>query len=242
MKKLSLFLVFAFVTFLTFGCAETQNALSKKSVQGGLLGAAVGAGAGAIIGSQTGHAGVGTAIGAGVGALAGGLIGHAMDKQQDELKQVVDRQNAQQQQMEQMKGEMAAQSTKVADLQRKGDDILINYRGDALFDTGSPILHTGAVNNLKEVAVILKKYPDTRVTIKGHTDTTGSLELNNNLSKQRAEAVKTVLVGEGIVNERITTIGYGPSLPVASNDTPEGRQQNRRVEIEIKANEQQKQG
>ena len=236
MKKLaSSILILAVVAFLTFGCESTKSALGTKTVQGGLIGAAVGAGAGALIGSQSGHTGAGAAIGAGIGALAGGTIGYYMDNQQKELQTVIDQQNAQQTQIQQTQA-------KVAELERKGDNIIVNLKGDSLFATDSSVLQPGAINNLKEIVSVLKRYPDTNITVKGHTDSTGNADYNQKLSQQRADAVKTILLGEGVVQERITTIGYGASFPVVSNDTPEGRQLNRRVEMEIKPKEQQQQG
>lgn len=242
MKKLtSSFLIVAVVAFLTFGCESTKEALGTKTAQGGLIGAAIGAGAGAIIGAQSGHAGVGAAIGAGIGALAGGAIGHYMDNQQKELQTVIDQQNAQQTQIQQTQAQLQQTQVRVAELERKGDSIIINLTGDTLFATNSSALQPGAINNLKEIATILKRYPDTNITIKGHTDSTGSADYNQKLSQQRSDAVKTILLVEGIGQERIITIGYGAAFPVASNDTPEGRQLNRRVEMEIKPKEQQPQ-
>ncbi len=236
MKKLtSSILIIAMVAFFSFGC----ESLNTNTAKGSLIGGALGAGAGAIIGAQTGHAGIGTAIGAGIGALAGGGIGYWMDKQQKELQTVIDQQNAQQAQLNAQQTQIQQTQTKVAELERKGDSIIMNFSGDTLFDTNSSVLHPGAINNLKQIATILKRYPDTNVTIKGHTDSTGSADYNQKLSQQRADAVKPILLGEGIVPERIATIGYGASFPIASNDTPEGRQLNRRVEMEIKPKEQQ---
>ena len=235
MRKLtSSILILTVVVFLTFGC-ET---MSTKTGQGAVIGGAVGAGTGAIIGAATGHTGIGTAIGAGVGALAGGVIGHYMDNQQKELQAIIDQQNAQQAQLQQTQGQLEAEKAKVAELQRKGDDIIVNLKGDTLFATNSTVLQAGAINNLKEIASVLKRYPDTNVTVKGHTDSIGNADYNKKLSEQRAEAVKSALLVEGVAHERITTIGYGATFPVASNDTPEGRQINRRVEMEIKPKQQ----
>jgi len=99
----------------------------------------------------------------------------------------------------------------------------------------SPTLKPGAVTNLRQVADVMNKYPQTNITISGHTDSTGSAQHNQQLSEGRARSVANYLQSQGVSPSRISAIGYGASMPVAGNDTPSGRQANRRVEIEIKA-------
>ena len=121
-----------------------------------------------------------------------------MDNQQKELQAIIDQQNAQQAQLQQTQGQLEAEKAKVAELQRKGDDIIVNLKGDTLFATNSTVLQAGAINNLKEIASVLKRYPDTNVTVKGHTDSIGNADYNKKLSEQRAEAVKSALLVEGV--------------------------------------------
>lgn len=115
----------------------------------------------------------------------------------------------------------------------KTDRGMVLTLGDVLFATGKADLSPGAARTIDNLAEFLTKYPDRKVRIEGHTDSTGSVALNLDLSERRAEAVKTALLRRGISFDRIDTVGHGQSLPIASNDTASGRQQNRRVEIII---------
>jgi outer membrane protein OmpA-like peptidoglycan-associated protein len=115
----------------------------------------------------------------------------------------------------------------------KTDRGMVLTLGDVLFATGKADLSPGAARTIDNLAEFLTKYPERKVRIEGHTDSTGSAALNLDLSERRAEAVKTALLRRGISFERIDTMGFGQSLPIASNDTASGRQQNRRVEIII---------
>jgi len=104
---------------------------------------------------------------------------------------------------------------------------------DVLFDTGKADLKSSARERLAKVAGILISYPDIHVEVDGFTDSTGSLELNERLSQDRAEAVRSYLSSQGVNSGAITTQGFGPSQPIASNETASGRQQNRRVELVV---------
>jgi outer membrane protein OmpA-like peptidoglycan-associated protein len=110
---------------------------------------------------------------------------------------------------------------------------LIVNMPDVLFDTGKADLKTSARERLAKVAGILIAYPDIRVEVDGYTDSTGSLEFNQRLSQERADAVRSYLGSQGVNSSSITTQGFGPSDPIASNDTASGRQQNRRVEMVV---------
>lgn len=101
------------------------------------------------------------------------------------------------------------------------------------FEIGSANLTPEAQKTLDEVAKAMQEAPQVKVEIQGHTDNTGTLDLNNRLSLQRAESVKKYLVGKGVDDKRMTTKGFGPSKPIATNDTPEGRTENRRIEFVI---------
>lgn len=105
--------------------------------------------------------------------------------------------------------------------------------GDVLFDTGRAQLKTGAFATLDRLATFMRDNPERTLQIEGHTDSTGSDSLNQALSQQRAESVRGALVSRGVDGGRIMTKGIGPASPVANNDTAEGRQRNRRVEIVI---------
>lgn len=105
--------------------------------------------------------------------------------------------------------------------------------GDVLFDTGQAALKPGAAQTMDRLAQFMRDYPERSVRIEGYTDSVGSETVNQRLSEQRADAVRSALIERGLPSERIATVGYGESLPVASNDTSGGRQLNRRVEIVV---------
>jgi outer membrane protein OmpA-like peptidoglycan-associated protein len=190
---------------------EQQNRTTKGAVYGAGAGAAAGSAIGAIAGGGQG-AWKGAAIGAAVGALGGGLMGNYMDKQANEMQQVLSEQDR---------------------LRRQQDTIYVSLGSDVLFESGKATLQPGARTKLHELAGIMEKYPETTVTIVGHTDSRGSDELNDRLSKDRAQAVADELIADGVAANRIVTRGAGATQPIASNATPEGRQQNRRVDITV---------
>jgi outer membrane protein OmpA-like peptidoglycan-associated protein len=197
----------------TLGCqTNTGTVLDKKTTQGAILGTLAGAAAGAAIDDKSGR---GALIGAAVGGVTGGLIGNYLDKQAQEIDAIPD-----------------------ADVQRSGDSLLVLFPGDVVFETGSAALSPGAYDRLRNLAETLRRYPETNVVVKGHTDSTGSESFNLKLSEERAEHVRKFLIAEGVAAYRLTAIGFGEAMPLASNATAAGRQQNRRVEIEIRPNEE----
>ncbi len=128
--------------------------------------------------------------------------------------------------------QLANAQQQLADLQAKQTDRgVVVTLGDVLFDTGQATLKPGANLAINRLATYLSANPQTRIIVEGHTDSRGSDEYNEALSERRARAVATELESRGVSAEQLQTLGRGKSFPVASNDTPEGRQQNRRVEI-----------
>ena len=215
MKK-SIAILACAMTVLT-GCA-TLNNLAKGSLIGGVGGGAVGAGVGAAIGGDKGAA-IGAAIGTAVGAGAGAIIGNVMDKKAEELAAL---EAAQVETVEDANGLKA---------------IKVTFDSGILFGTNKSNLSAEAKSNLKKFADEMKDLSDTDITIYGHTDNTGSAEVNERLSLQRANAVSAELQADGIAKSRITTEGKSFTMPVADNSTAEGRAQNRRVEVFISANQ-----
>jgi outer membrane protein OmpA-like peptidoglycan-associated protein len=130
-------------------------------------------------------------------------------------------------QVQQLQQELAALQAKQTD---RG---LVLTLGDVLFETGKADLRPGALRNLYPLVTFLQKYPERRVVIEGHTDSVGSDTYNLDLSERRADAVRDFLLQNGVNAAQMSTRGYGKASPVASNDTAEGRQQNRRVELII---------
>jgi len=213
--------------------AMTASGCATKAQTGALVGTGVGAAVGAGLGQAIGRSTSATLIGAAAGAVAGGLtgaaIGNYMDKQEQELRQALANSEAASIQRERQVLEEAERGRVQGDL----DVLTVTFKSDYLFAVNSSTLLPGACDELNRVGKVLNQYPQTRITISGHTDSTGSEEYNQRLSERRAEAVKNALVGVGINPSRITTIGFGESKPIASNATEAGRQQNRRVEIRI---------
>ncbi len=204
----------AVVGMLLAGCAQPQTKAGKGAVWGTGIGAAAGAGLGQAIGGDT----KATLIGAGIGALVGGLAGHQIGSYMDAQEEAFRR-------------ELAA--VEGASIQRDADTLALTFKSDVLFDVDSALLKPGAHDELFRVARVLNQYPQTTLLVAGHTDSTGSEAYNQRLSERRAEVVKNALVGNGVDPQRIRTVGYGESRPIASNATESGRQLNRRVEIRI---------
>ena len=221
MRKIKLLTISALTAAMMLTACSSMNNTGKGALIGGGGGAALGAGLGAIIGGGKGAA-IGSAIGAGVGAGAGALIGRKMDKQQQELE----RQLAESATVEQVKDANGLQAIKVT------------FNSGILFPTNGTTLSENAKSELSQFAVSLKNNPQTNVQIYGFTDNTGSMAVNQKVADGRSGAVKSYLVNSGVDFTRLSSQGVPMASYVASNDTPEGRAQNRRVEIYITANEQ----
>jgi len=131
----------------------------------------------------------------------------------------------------------AKELDQIAETKRTDQGLVTKLRSDILFDTGKADLKSQAKSNLSEMAGIMKKYPENILTINGYTDTTGSAAVNDALSERRAKAVRDALVSAGMPESVITTYGRGPNNPIGDNTTAAGRQQNRRVEIEVTVDE-----
>jgi outer membrane protein OmpA-like peptidoglycan-associated protein len=189
-----------------------------KTQKGAIIGTTGGAAVGAVIGRASGNTALGTIIGAAVGGTAGVLIGKKMDKQAEEIQKEVPN----------------------AKVERVGEGIEIEFESKVLFDYDQSGLKSEAKTSLNEFVTILKKYPDTNIEIQGHTDNKGSDAYNDGLSQRRANAVMIYLIDRGIPNSRMNPRAMGEQHPKYTNDTEEGRAQNRRVEFLITANEKMK--
>lgn len=199
------------VAYLAAACAtKTQSG----ALIGGGAGALAGAGFGAAVGGGKGAV-VGGALGAATGAGAGALVGHYMDNQEKRLKQV-----------------------KGASVQRQGDQLVVKFNSAILFDTGKSKLKPVSEKDLTEFAKVLTEYKDTDLVVEGHTDNKGKKKTNQKLSLARAKSVIAFLQSQGVEGGRMTPQGYADDRPVAANDSEAGRAQNRRVQIQITANQQ----
>ena len=192
----------------TAGCAT-------KAQTGAVVGAGGGAVVGAVIGKATGNTAAGAILGAALGGVAGAAIGDYMDRQAAEMERDLEG----------------------ARIERIGEGIKITFAGGILFDVDRAELRPEAQAELTKLAGILQKYDDTNIMIEGHTDATGADQYNMDLSVRRASSVGTFLAVQNVARDRLNAIGYGEIRPIASNETTDGRQQNRRVEVAIWAND-----
>jgi outer membrane protein OmpA-like peptidoglycan-associated protein len=203
--------------FVISGCQTTDpytgQQKTSKTTKGAGIGAVAGAVAGLLTGSDSRERRKHALIGAGVGALAGGAAGQYMDRQEAKLRAQL-------------------QGTGVS-VTRTGDNITLNMPGNITFQTDSADLRAEFFDILNSVSLVLKEYDKTLVEVAGHTDNTGATTYNQTLSERRASTVAQYLESKGLNQQRVLVVGAGETHPVASNDTPEGRQQNRRVELTL---------
>ncbi|MFI8381970.1 OmpA family protein [Pseudomonas sp. NPDC079086] len=199
------------------GCAgmgpTDKDGSRNQTLTWSSIGTLAGAAAGALINQD--NRGKGALIGAGIGGLAGAGYGVYADRQESELRK-------------------ATAGTGI-EVQRQGDDIKLVMPGAITFNTGSTELSPAAQFNLDKLSGSFKQYGDNNIEVTGHTDSVGSNASNIELSQKRAISVGKHLIGQGIDKNRIQVYGAGPSQPIASNSSEEGRAQNRRVEIRLKA-------
>jgi len=193
------------------GCTTTNPYTGEEEVNKTSKGAGIGALAGLLTAVVVGGDRKKLLLGAGIGALVGGGVGYYMDKQEDKLR-------------------MQLQSTGVS-VTRSGNNIILNMPGNVTFATGSSNISADFYRVLDSVALVLNEFEKTYIDVAGHTDNTGSAELNQRLSEARASSVARYLQSQKVVAQRFVTTGHGFRQPIASNDTPEGRALNRRVEI-----------
>ena len=204
----------AALTLMIFlGACVSADDPNRRTKQGAATGAAVGAAAGAVIGNQSDERTTGAVAGAVVGAAVGAAIGRRMDQQQRELEQI-----------------------EGVDVERTAEDELnVVVRNDVLFDVDRSTLRPESRTALREMAGVFARYTDTTIMIEGHADSTGPDDYNQRLSEQRARSVRDYLLDQGVAGSRLVARGYGETQPRASNATAEGRQLNRRVEINVRA-------
>lgn len=190
----------------------------SNTAKGTAIGVGGGAAVGAGIGALAGNTAIGSIIGAAVGGAAGALIGKKMDKQKKELEASL------------------PQDTKIETV-NNGEALKVTFDSGILFATNSSTLSEASKSALRNFATSLKSNPDTNIRIVGYTDNTGKVDYNQTLSEKRAKSVFDYLMMQGVSSDRMSYEGKGVHDPVASNDTPEGRALNRRVEIVIMASQ-----
>ena len=219
MKKFSIITGIVLVTLstITTSCEAVKN--TNKTQRGAGIGAVGGAIIGGVLGNNIGKGGngaLGAVLGGVIGGVAGGVIGNKMDKQAREI----------------------STSLPGAKVERIGEGIKLTLGENAVrFDTNKSTLTTTAKANLDKLLPVFNEYPDTNISIYGYTDSTGEDAYNLKLSAQRAATVKSYLSAKGLAKSRFVTTGMGEVEPIASNETVDGKSQNRRVEFAITAND-----
>ncbi len=212
----------ATVAVILSGCATTDEYGNPRPVgetaKGAGIGTLAGAAAGAAIGSMSADAGKGALIGAIGGALIGGAVGSYMEEQRRDFEKV-------------LSAEIAAGDIRVE--KREDHTLIVGMTSATTFDVDSATIKSGFYSTMDKIAGVVNKYGKTRLVIAGYTDDTGAEEYNQALSERRADAVDAYLVSSQVTPERLSAVGYGERMPVASNATETGQQLNRRVEITI---------
>lgn len=200
---------------LLAGCTSNpytgEQQAGKVGVYGG-LGAVAGAAIGAATSSKKDRK-KGALIGAAVGGLAAGGYGAYVDQQEAKLRQTLVNSGVQ--------------------VQREGDNLILIMPGNITFASSSADISAGFYDTLNSLVLVFKEFNKNGIQIVGHTDSTGSLQLNQTLSNNRALSVANYLTANGVAGNRIAAYGAGPNQPIADNKTAAGRQQNRRVEITL---------
>ena len=189
---------------------EEQTARAQRQA---VIGAAAGAAVGLITGDSSMERKKRALVGAGLGALAGAGVGTYMDRQEAKLRAELER-------------------TGVS-VTRIGDNITLNMPGNITFATNSADLNANFFEVLNSVGLVVTEFNQTVIEVAGHTDSTGTNELNQQLSQRRASAVASYLGTRSVLPDRIIAVGMGEDRPIATNDTDVGRQQNRRVELTL---------
>lgn len=203
--------------FIASACTTVNPYTGESQTAKATKGAAIGAGVGAVAGLLTGGNDLRNAlVGAGIGAIAGGSVGYYMDVQETKLRQQL-------------------QGTGVS-VTRNGDNITLNLPSNVTFASNSADLNSSFFTVLDGVNLVLKEYDKTVIEVAGHTDSTGSVALNQSLSERRAQTVASYLEGRGLPAKRVITVGAGSTHPIASNATAQGKALNRRVELTIVPN------
>lgn len=212
-KKISVLgIALATSAMLMTSCTSIQNLSNTQKGAG--IGAGAGAGIGALIGNKAGNTAVGAILGGALGGVAGGLIGKKMDKQAAQIENTVPG----------------------AEVIKAGEGIIVKFDSGILFGFDKSDLKPEAKTNIQKLVASLNENEDTDILVIGHTDNVGRSEYNLGLSERRAASVKSYAIAQGLSASRIKTEGRGASEPIASNETEDGRAQNRRVEIVIVAN------
>lgn len=217
MKYLAAFLL----TFSLIGCTTQDAYTGEQKTSTTAKGAGIGAVAGAVLGAATGDNAKDrrerALKGAAIGGVIGGGVGNYMDRQEAKLR-----------------AELQGTGVQV---RRDGNNLYLIMPGNITFATNSADIRADFYPVLNSVAKVLAEFNQTSIRVTGHTDSTGSDKINQPLSENRAGSVAAYLRSQKVSSARVQAYGYGSRYPIASNDTTTGREQNRRVELELIPNE-----
>ena len=220
MKSIKIIAIVLGMCVCLSGC-KTWNGMSKTG-QGAIIGTGGGAALGSIIGALAGNTAVGAVIGGAVGAGAGAVIGNRMDKVK-----------------KQAQAQLPNATVETVKDANNLDAVKVTFDSGILFATNKADLNQTSKNELNNLANIMKQNADVSIDVRGYTDSTGSDAINQPLSVNRAQSVANYLTQNGVKYSQMKNVnGYGSSNPVASNETAEGRQQNRRVEVYLYASKE----
>ncbi len=217
--KMTLLIAVMALSVTLGGCKTIDAYTGEEKTSNATKNSAIGAGIGALVGyvsarnKSSRERQKAILIGAGLGGVSGAAIGNYMDKQEAELRKKL-------------------QGTGVS-VTRNNEDLILNMPGNVTFATGSKELKADFNQVLDSVVIVLNKYNQTLIEVAGHTDSVGSEASNQRLSEARARSVGDYLTSKNIKAERVITVGYGETSPIADNKTSAGRQQNRRVELTL---------
>jgi len=203
---------------LTTGCATDEYGNPRPMTETE-KGVGIGALSGAAIGAlATRHSAKGAVIGAIGGAVVGGAIGNYMEQQQRDFQKALAHEIA----LGQIRVERVAEN-----------ELVVGMTGETAFEVDSDVIKPGFYSTMDKIASIVNRYGKTRIDIAGHTDSTGSHAHNMELSGRRASSVQNSFLARNVFPPRMQARGYGPDYPIASNDTPQGRRLNRRVDLTL---------
>lgn len=220
MKSLKIIAIVLGMCVCLSGC-KTWDGMGKTG-QGAIIGTGGGAALGSIIGAIAGNTAVGAVIGGAVGAGAGAVIGNRMDKVK-----------------KQAQAQLPNATVETVKDANNLDAVKVTFDSGILFATNKSDLNQTSKNELNNLANIMKQNADVSIDVRGYTDSTGSDAINQPLSVNRAQSVANYLTQNGVKYSQMKNVnGYGSSNPVASNETAEGRQQNRRVEVFLYASKE----
>ena len=212
-------LISTIATLSLSACTEFEGVASpddpnRRTKNGAVIGALAGAATGLIKGDTSSQRREQAVVGALIGAGVGGAIGARLDRQAQDLRDDF--------------------SSSGITIENTGSELIVTMPQDVLFGTDRADVRADLKRDLRALAGKLQSYPDSTIDIYGHTDDTGSEEYNANLSTRRAQAVASVLMDAGVAPRRLRALGQGETSPIATNETPQGRAKNRRVEFIIR--------